>query len=248
MELLIDLHVGGHRQGPGSDDSTRRAIGLSGLRGRSGLRIADIGCGTGAATRVLASELDAHVTAVDFLPEFLDVLEREAAAAGLADRITTRAQSMDALDFDEGFFDAIWSEGAIYNMGFEAGVAAWRRFLKPGGVLALSEISWLTATRPKELQAHWDAEYPEIDTASAKIAVLERQGFSPIGYFPLPVSDWLDEYYGPLRARFAEFLSSHGHSEAARAIVDAEEAEIALYETYRDVVGYGFYVARKAGD
>jgi hypothetical protein len=39
--------------------------------------------------------------------------------------ITTLNCSMDALPFDEGEFDVIWSEGAVYNMGFEAGVSAW---------------------------------------------------------------------------------------------------------------------------
>lgn len=92
--------------------------------------------------------------------------------------ITTLNCSMDALPFDEGEFDVIWSEGAVYNMGFEAGVSAWGRFLKPGGKLIVSEITWLRATRPAELQSHWETEYPEIDVASAKIGLLERHGHS----------------------------------------------------------------------
>ena len=94
----------------------------------SDLKIADIGCGTGAATRVLARELDAHVTAVDFLPELLAQLEDAAGRAGLADRITTLCASMESLQFAESELDAIWSEGAIYNMGFAAGITAWRRY------------------------------------------------------------------------------------------------------------------------
>lgn len=47
LQLLIDLHIGGSRQGPGSDDLTRLSVALSGLKSRSGLKIADIGCGTG---------------------------------------------------------------------------------------------------------------------------------------------------------------------------------------------------------
>ena len=35
--------------------------------------------------------------------------------------------------------DLIWSEGAIYNIGFEQGVRDWRPFLKEGGVLVASE-------------------------------------------------------------------------------------------------------------
>jgi SAM-dependent methyltransferase len=248
LQLLIDLHRHGLRQGPGGDDETRLAISLTGLDGRENLEIADIGCGTGASTLVLAAQLDAHLTAVDFLPAFLLDLEEAAARAGVADRITTLAASMEALPFAESTYDAIWSEGAIYNMGFAAGVEAWRRYLKPGGVLAVSELTWLTAERPQELQSHWDREYPEVDTAAGKMAVLERLGFSPIGYFPLPQRCWLDNYYRPMQQRFPDFLSRHEDSEAARAIVLAEEQEISLYERNEAYVSYGFYIARKVGE
>ena len=246
--LLIDLHKDGARQGPGGDDETSLAVSLSGLRGATNLKIADIGCGTGASTLVLARELDAHITAVDFCPEFLTKLEDVAARAGVADRITTLSASMEALPFAEAAYDAIWSEGAIYNMGFAEGVRAWRRFLRPGGILAVSELTWLSDNRPDALQAHWMREYPDVDTASAKLAVLEREGYSPAGYFPLPRYCWLDNYYRPLQRRFAAFLDRHGHAPAARAIVAAEENEIALYEKYSEYFGYGFYVARKVGD
>ena len=247
LELLIDLHRDGRRQGPGGDDETRLAVALSGLQRAADLQIADIGCGTGASTLVLARELDAHITAVDFLPEFLAGLEKAAARAGLADRITTLAAPMESLPFENESCDAIWAEGAIYNIGFAAGVEAWRRFLKPGGVLAVSELTWLTAARPAELQAHWDSEYPEVDTASAKMAVLEDLGFSPLGYFPLPEHCWLDNYYRPMQDRFPAFLERHGPSEAARAVVAAEETEISLYERHRGFISYGYYIARKTG-
>lgn len=245
-QLLVDLHKDGSRQGPGGEAETRLALTLSGLRGKSDLKIADIGCGSGASTLILAKELDAHITAVDFLPEFLQVLEHTANKAGVAERITSRVQSMDALSFQEGELDAIWSEGAIYNMGFEAGITAWRRFLKPGGILAVSELTWLTRDRPAALQAHWDQEYSEVDTAAAKIKILEQQGYSPRGYFVLPEHCWLDNYYRPLQHRFGRFLEVHGHCDATKAIVAAEEKEITLYEQNRAFVSYGYYIAQKA--
>ena len=245
--LLIDLHKDGARQGPGGDDETSLAVSLSGLRGATNLKIADIGCGTGASTLVLARELDAHITAVDFCPEFLTKLEDVAARAGVADRITTLSASMEALPFAEAAYDAIWSEGAIYNMGFAAGVQAWRNYLKPNGILAVSELTWLTDQRPEELQKHWEREYPEVDTASGKMAVLERLGFSPIGYFPLSEYCWLDNYYRPMQQRFSGYLDRHKDSEAAREIVAAEENEISLYERHKAFVSYGYYIARKFG-
>lgn len=248
LSLLIDLHRDGDRQGPGGNSETRLAIALSGLKHRRNLRIADIGCGTGASTLVLARELDSDIIAVDFLPDFLDQLKRAAQRDGLARRIETRAASMDTLNFEEGSLDAIWSEGAIYNMGFENGIKAWRRFLKPGGVLAVSELTWFTARRPPKIERHWQHEYPEVDTVSAKISLLEENGYALLGYFPLPEKCWNDNYYQPMQARFDSFLARHDHADAATAIVESEQSEIALFERFSAYYGYGFYIAKRVGD
>lgn len=248
LRLMIDLHGGGPRQGPGGEAETRLAIQVAGLAPSPDLRIADVGCGTGAATLVLAASLGAQVTAIDLVPSFLERLRESADAAGLNERIQTLTCPMTSLPFADGELDAIWSEGAIYNMGFEAGVTAWRRFLKPGGILAVSELTWLTSTRPPDLQAHWENAYSEIDTAAAKMAVLERQGYAPLGYFVLPESCWLANFYRPMEERFAAFLRANAGSTAAREIVEAERREIRLYETLSPYFGYGFYIARKTDD
>lgn len=248
LSLIVDLHRHGERQGPGGEEETRLAITLSGLSGRSGLKIADIGCGTGASTLVLAKTLDASVVAVDLLPDFLRELGIAAARENVEERIDTLAASMAALPLEAQSLDAIWSEGAIYNIGFAKGIRSWRRLLKPGGVLAVSELTWLTDSRPHELEQHWHREYPEVATASAKMAILEANGFSPIGYFALPERSWLDNYYRPMQARFAAFLERNENSEAAAAIVAAETHEIDLYERHSGYVSYGYYVARRTGD
>jgi ubiquinone/menaquinone biosynthesis C-methylase UbiE len=245
LQLLIDLHRHGARQGPGSEAHTLQALQLAGLDRSRPLKIADIGCGTGAAAILLANELDAEVTAVDVHHEFLDELHSRAKDHGLSDKITALHGSMDALPFNAEQFDVIWSEGAIYHMGFEAGVSAWRPFLKPGGILVLSEITWLTATRPRDLQSHWDRAYPEIDVASAKLAVLERHGYRPEAYFVLPESCWLENYYLPLENRFDAFLECHNHSKQVTAMVEAERHEIALYKVHSAYYSYGVYIAKK---
>lgn len=248
LALLVDLHRSAKRQGPGGDDETRLAITLSGLRGAQGLRIADIGCGTGAQTLVLAKELDARITAIDFIPEFLDRLDTSKKQKGLDAQIKTLTASMDALPFEEQSLDAIWSEGAVYNIGFEHGIKAWRRFLKPDGVLAVSELIWLTHERPSELEQHWIAEYPEVATASAKLSILEENGYAPVGYFALSEQCWVDNYYKPLQERFPEFLLRNSHSEAARGIVKSAENEIALYARFSTFFSYGYFIAKRTSD
>jgi ubiquinone/menaquinone biosynthesis C-methylase UbiE len=244
-QLLIDLHKNAKRQGPGGDAESEKALSLAMIDRAAPLNIADIGCGTGASTLLLARLLEARVTAVDFLQDFLEVLEGRAENMGLSEKVTTLCCSMDNLPFGDEEYDVIWSEGAIYNIGFERGVIDWNRYLKVGGLLVVSEITWMTSSRPSELNKYWDEAYPEIDVASSKIGILERNGYSPIGYFVLPEHCWLENYYRPMQNSFKDFLNRHGNSEKARAIVEAEYREIELYEKYKAYYSYGVYIARK---
>jgi SAM-dependent methyltransferase len=155
---------------------------------------------------------------------------------------------MEALPFEDQSLDVIWSEGAIYNIGFTAGVRAWRRFLKPGGVIAVSELSWTTSDRPKDVEAHWLREYGEIETPASKLRVLEEAGYSPLAFFFLPRECWEEQYYAPLRAGFSAFLERHSHSVEARRIVEAEEQEMRMYRERGQWYGYGFYIARRIRD
>ncbi len=246
-QLLIDLHKRAKRQGPGGDAETSKAIDLAMLDPSAPLKIADIGCGTGSSAMLLARALNAQITAVDFLPDFVEVLKANAESEGLSKKIDPLVCSMDNLQFDNEEYNVIWSEGAIYNMGFENGINDWKRFLKPGGLLVVSEITWTTNDRPFEIQKYWEAEYPEISTASSKISILENSGYSPIAYFVLSERCWLDNYYRPLQNSFAEFLARNANNENAQAIVEAEKKEIALYEKFKKHYSYGVYIARKLG-
>jgi SAM-dependent methyltransferase len=185
------------------------------------------------------------LVAVDLFPEFLGVLQARAHASGCSDRVETLAGSMDALPLAAESFDLIWSEGAIYNMGFGAGVAAWRPFLKPGGALAVSEITWLRPDPPEEIRQHWEAEYPEIATASEKTAILEQAGYDLLGYFVLPSTSWIDNYYEPTATRMAAFLERHAGRPEAVEITEMERHEADLYRRYQEWFSYGFYVARR---
>jgi SAM-dependent methyltransferase len=243
---MVDLHRNGKRQGPGGKEQTLLALKLAGIDPESNTEVADIGCGTGASTLVLASKLpNARITAVDLFRGFLNILADDARLADCSDRVTPTEASMDSLPFEDESLDLIWSEGAIYNMGFSTGVKAWRRFLRPGGILSVSEITWLRPDPPADIRQFWETEYPEIATASEKIAVLERAGYDLVGYFVLPPTCWIDNYYRPTEARISEFMQRHAGQPEARELVEMERQEAAMYERYQAFFSYGFYVARK---
>ena len=245
VELLVDFHKGADRQGPGSTKETIRALELIEISKGDDLKIADIGCGSGGQTITLAQNTEGQITAIDLFPEFLKKLNSKSKELGFKENIKTIEKSMEELPFANKEFDIIWSEGAIYNIGFKRGVHEWKKYLKTGGYLAVSEITWTTNSQPKEIEEYWNKEYPEIDTASNKIRILEENGYSPVGHFILSQNSWMDNYYIPMEKRFSAFLEKHNNSEMARNIVEEHKEEIRKYQKYKDYYSYGFYIAKK---
>ncbi|NLL39018.1 MAG: class I SAM-dependent methyltransferase [Clostridiales bacterium] len=100
------------------------------------------------------------------IPQFLEMLMKNAKENILIDRIVAEEMLMESLTFKENSFDVIWSEGAIYNIGFEKGLSLWRKYLKDYVYIAVSEISWLTDTRPDEIEQYWMNAYSQIHSGS----------------------------------------------------------------------------------
>ena len=104
-------------------------------------------------------------------------------------------------------------QGAIYNIGFEKGLSLWRNYLKDNGYIAVSEISWLTDTRPEEIQQYWVNAYPEIDTIENKLSVIEKCGYTSAVHFALDDKCWQDNYYQPILERSEEFLKKYNYAD-----------------------------------
>ena len=185
ISLFHELFSGLPRQGPGAAASTRRALGLvPGVEPRT--RVLDIGCGTGAQTLVLAESSPSRIVAVDIHAPFVDALNRKARELGIADRVQARVADMRRLDFADCSFDLLWCEGAIYNVGVEAGLRDWRRLLRPDGHVALTEVCWRKREPPTECAAFWNREYPAMRDTSALLEAIEACGYETLGHFPLP--------------------------------------------------------------
>lgn len=244
LNLICEYFSSVERQGPGSPEVTCKALSfVDGLSAES--RIADLGCGTGGQTMMLAQHAPGCITGIDLFPTFIDLFNRNAAKLGLQDRVTGVAGSMDALTFQDGELDLIWSEGAIYNIGFERGLTEWRRYLKPGGFVAVSEASWFTESRPAEIDEFWQDAYPGIDTISNKVAQMQRAGYVPVASFILPESCWLDEFYAPQQTVREEFLQRHKGNPAAEGFIANQRHEEQLYRKYKEYYGYVFYIGKK---
>ena len=242
--LICEYFSSVERQGPGSDEQSKKALSfIDNLTDKS--RIADIGCGTGGQTMVLAQNALGNITAIDLFPDFIDKLNQNFQKQNLQDRVKGIVGNMEELPFQDNELDLIWSEGAIYNIGFERGLKEWRKYIKQGGYIAVSEASWFTIERPAEIQEFWQVAYPEIDTISNKVSQMQRAGYIPVATFILPENCWTEHFYAPLVAAQEAFLRKYAGNKTVEEFIASERHETSLYHKYKAYYGYVFYIGKR---
>lgn len=244
MPFFMEIHSDNPREGPGSRKTTTRAFQLM-TKLPSRPRILDVGCGPGMQTLDLARLTGGDITAVDNHLPYLEVLRSHINAQGLETRVRTVNGDMTTMGFGSERFDLIWSEGAIYIMGFEEGLHQWRPLLKPGGYLAVTELSWLIDNSPEAVRVFWAEGYPAMQTIGANLAIIEASGYQLINHFTLPSSDWWEEYYNPIAAKLPAFREKYHANTVAQKVADMELAEMRLFREYETTYGYVFYTMRR---
>lgn len=246
MNLFYELHQGIPREGPGNNVSTRKAYELI-EKYVSEPAILDIGCGPGMQTIELASLTTGTILATDLNEGFLEELRKNVAVRGLNEKVKVEKADMKALPYKDGQFDVIWAEGAIYIIGFEKGLREWKKYLKDGGILVVSELSWLRENAPQEPADFWANAYPEAGTVQGNREKAENLGYEVIDTFVLPEAGWWEDYYFPLEEKINILQDKYKEDQASQNILKEFQTEIDVYRNYSDYYGYVFYILRKSG-
>ena len=244
MKYFYELFEALPRGGPGDSESTRKAFNsIRKLPNKPS--ILDIGCGPGQQTVELAKITKSKIVAIDNHQPFLDKLMKEAKENGLINNIVVRNLSMLDMDFEDKSFDLIWSEGALYFMGFENGLRKCRQLLKNSGFLAATEIVYLVNDPPAPLVQYFDEEYPDIKPVKDKIEIIQNARYRLISNFTLPESSWLNSFYLPMEKELDRLNDKYQGNEIALGIFEEMRNEIDLYKKYSGCYGYEFFVMQK---
>mgnify|MGYP001037014457 CR=1 FL=1 len=244
MDIFFEIHKDIPREGPGNNDSTKQAITM--LKDiPSNPNILDIGCGPGMQTIELAENMNGKIYAIDIHKPFLDRLLETTIHKNVSHKIEAKEMSMFSLEFEEDNFDVIWCEGAIFIIGFEKGIQEWKKYIKKGGYLVVSEISWLRKDIPEEPKNYWEHDYPEIKGIVDNMRIIEKQGYLPVGHFVIPEKGWWEDYYNPLTDRISKLRKKYINNKEANDRMDNTLREIELYKRYSDCYGYVFYIMKK---
>src|SRR5215210_6977319 len=143
------------RYGPALGDAMLDYAGV-----RSGMRVLDVGCGTGAlAARAAAAVGGENVAAADPSEPFVETCRRRVPEADV------RIAPAESLPFADDGFDAVLAQLVLpFLTDAPQGAAEMRRVAKPGGVVVA--CVWDYAAGMRLLRAFWDAA-AAIDPASA---------------------------------------------------------------------------------
>jgi len=241
------------RLGPGEDASTVKALDVAratpflkkALLRKGGARVLDLGCGNGAQTIQLAKRIDGTILAVDVYQPYLDEMFRRAEAEGVAGKITPCLSDMAALEAEEGAFDLVWSEGALFCMGFRKALAACHRWLAPGGVMAVTELCWFNPEPPAECRQFFTEMCPEMMDVSGTLSAFLENGYKHLDHFLLPESAWRDKYIAPLEKRLSLLRQNATGTAEKLGMLDLIQKEIDIYRRYHEHYGYAFYVMQR---
>ena len=244
MEYFYELFEALPRGGPGDNRSTRRAFNAIPKLPEQPL-ILDIGCGPGVQTIELARISKGTIIALDNHQAFLDKLMIKAKEKELLDHIVPKNRSMLDMDFEENTFDIIWSEGALYFMGFQNGLRRCHQLLRDDGYLAVTEIVYLVSNPPAPLIQYFQREYPDIKVVKDKINLIQKEKYHLISNFTLPKSSWLDSFYLPMEEELTRLYKKYEGNEIALGIFEEMKNEIELYRQFSDFYGYEFFIMQK---
>jgi tocopherol O-methyltransferase len=117
---------------------------------QTGSTVLDIGCGFGGSSIYLAQKYKAHAIGITISPVQVEMARKAAAAAQLDARFLL--MDAEALDFQQSF-DLLWSvESISHYHDHRSFFANAVRFLKPGGVFALTD--WFKRAGLSAAQEH----------------------------------------------------------------------------------------------
>jgi len=254
IQALVELHQPLKRQGPGDDDFALAIMGLIANAVPEQARIADLGCGSGLASFLLAKAfVDSQIYAVDSAEPFITSMRETIKDTGLSEQVHAYVDDFANLEhacFKPSSFDLIWSEGAAYILGFENALSTWKPLLKLGGLMVVSEMSWQSSSPAKAAKSFWQEAYPAMATEHDNIETAKGLGFDLVAAKRLPSQAWWDNYYLPLITRMQQVrlnLSTNANM-AMYDVLDETDREIQLFDQYSDDYGYTFYILKKVSN
>lgn len=117
---------------------------------RPGMKVLELGCGTGYFTREL-SRCGAEIVAVDVSPELLEIARTDCPAGNVRYEI----QNACALSYPDACFDSIVGSSVLHHLDIKEALTEIHRVLKEGGTIYFTEPNMLNPQIAIQKNVSW---------------------------------------------------------------------------------------------
>lgn len=119
---------------PAGRERWKRRVKMLTCHVEEGMRVLEIGCGTGELTKVLQNK-NSSIVAIDVSPELLEIAKRKVKS----NRVTFLLQDASNLGFAKNLFDTIIGSSVLHHLEVDKALEEFYRVLKSGGTIILTE-------------------------------------------------------------------------------------------------------------
>lgn len=116
----------------------------------AGMRVLELGCGTGYFTRELARSR-ADIVAIDVSPELLEIARANCSGRNVRYEI----QNASALSYPDAVFDSVVGSSVLHHLEIEEALREIHRVLKAGGTIYFTEPNMLNPQIAVQKNVPW---------------------------------------------------------------------------------------------
>lgn len=116
----------------------------------SGMKVLEVGCGTGLFTAALA-DAGCRITAIDISPQLLDLARKRVTA----DNVVFALENAYATSFANSAFDAIIGSSCLHHLDLDKALQEFHRLLRPGGRIMFTEPNMLNPQIAMQKNIKW---------------------------------------------------------------------------------------------